>query len=314
MKTYIALLCSSLISAAGITYTSPLQTPEGITYSESLKVFLVGSLTRGDISTIDTNGKVTIIIPTIVPGYGTLGVKTDSAGNIFVVISDNSKFTSSGITAGAVAYVAKYTKEYKQVYLSKVPARTANFLNDLKVMASGEVLVTDSASSTVFKVSVTGECSTFAFLKDATFIDGIEGIKDYYLVSDIGTGRLYKLSASGIPSYVRGVDIGMDGIAFDGETLLGVNPTNYQVITSSDNFESAFVKSYPLPNQNSTGTSIVPYGKNQAAVSNAYEFNPNVTTYTIDFVSTVNRSVLSGGRKYTVDLLMWCITIPIFVW
>jgi hypothetical protein len=308
MLTVIALLTSSLASAGGITYISPGQTPEGITYSESLKMFLVGSGIRGDVSTVDINGKVTVIIPPIVPGYGTLGVKTDSEGNIFVAISDIRKFTSSGVTAGAISYVAKYTKDFKQAYLAQLPPMKANFANDLKIMASGEVLVTDSASNTVFKMSSSGSFSSFATITGALFIDGIEGSKDYYLVTDLGTGKLYKLSASGNVSTVTGVSVGIDGISFAGETLLGVNSTNYQVITSTDDFASAGVKSYALPDPKSYGTSIVSYGKNQAAISNVYGFNPNVTSYTIDLVP-IDPMVPNSGMKLTVDLFMFGIMI-----
>jgi hypothetical protein len=273
-------------------------------------LFLVSSVFRGDISTVDPNGKVTVVIPPILAGYATLGVKTDSDGNIYVAISDPTKFTSAGIAAGGLSYVAKYNKEYKQVYITQLPVRTSNFANDLKVLATGEVLVTDSASNTVFKLSaVGGVCTTLVVVTGAVIIDGIECMDDYLLVTDFVSGKLYRISVVGnaTVNVVAGVNAPMDGIAFDGQTLLGVNATHYQSITSSDKFVSAVVKAWQLPDPTSYGTSIVPYGKNMAAVSNVYGFNSSRTIYTIDLVSTGPK--YSSAMNYPVDFFLWGVTV-----
>lgn len=160
---YTAATLLAAVSATGITYTSPSQIPEGFTWSESLNKFIVGSASRGDISTVDKNGVFATIIPNIVPNLATLGVKTDASGNIYVCISDLSKFSGAGIDAGAISYVAKYTSGYVQTYLAKLPntTSTANFCNDLKILANGTVLATDSAANTVFSVSTAGVVTSF---------------------------------------------------------------------------------------------------------------------------------------------------------
>lgn len=135
----------------------------------------------------------------------------------------------------------------------------------------------------------------------ANFIDGIEGTSDYFLVTDLGSGKLYKIAKDGTQTTVSGINFGMDGIAFDDQKLLGVNATNYFVITSSDKFTTAHVTTFALPNATSSGTSIVPYGKNMAAVSNVYGFSPNVTSYTIDIVPT-KLDVASGASS---GMLLW---------
>lgn len=112
-------------------------------------------------------------------------------------------------------------------------------------------------------------------------------------------GKLYRIAADGTQTTVSGINFGMDGIAFDGQKLLGVNNTHYFVITSSDSFVTAKATIYALPNANSFGTSIAPYGVNMAAISNVYGFSQTVKFYVIDIVPTA-LTVNYGGNPTSV--------------
>lgn len=155
MLAAAALLTTTVVSAAGITYTSPAQIPSALVWSNTLNKFIVGSTTRGDISTVDNDGVFKTIIPNIVPSLGTFGVNTDAAGNIYACISDLSKFTATGISAGAVSYVTKYTPALNQTYLTKLPNNTS-WCNDLKVLSTGAVVISDTGASAVIYISATG--------------------------------------------------------------------------------------------------------------------------------------------------------------
>ncbi|KAJ3308782.1 hypothetical protein HDV04_000806 [Boothiomyces sp. JEL0838] len=284
-----AVAAFSVHKLTGITFNSTGLAPESFAYNPLFHNFILGSVTEGSLTAVDFDGEARTILPRIKEGYGTSGVKIGYNGNIYTCLVDFSKISlATGepvISDGAQSFIAAYDAFLQPLYVSKLPQKRANFCNDIKVHFDGSLLVTDSASQTVYSVSPKGVVSEFATIPGSNFLDGIEQEDGVILVSDYVNNKLFRIEGGNITE-VGGVNTGFDSIYLLKENkLIAVNGGGYYGVTTTDNWKTAnVVKHDPVQGPGATGTSFVPIGFGYGAINNAYGFSPTQVSYTIDIV------------------------------
>ena len=292
---------AAFVSASrDISFSAPGQAPEGFTYSKSLGKFLVGSVYKGDIKAIALDGSVTTLIPnpwkqeTSNRTFGTFGVKTDNQGNIYACFSEFSKLAISSqgmpsINPDARSHVAVFDKSGNIKFSQPLPqnpsiANGSVFCNDLAIDSKdGSIYAADSATNYIWKV--TENSVTVAATTPALFLDGIVRVEGgTFYVTDY-TGKKMIAVKNGNSTPVEGISVSLDGLSLsdDGRSFYAVNSSHYHIITIDETRATSF-KAIALPDQQSFGTSIVPFGSNQVAVSNVYGFSPDVANYVINIL------------------------------
>jgi sugar lactone lactonase YvrE len=212
----------------------PLQ-PEGITYDSADQLLYFGSLT-GQVWKLDLKGKLTLFAGANAGLREVLGLKVDAKRRLLWFVdgvfpdlfpTDPPK-KDVGITA-VHAFDLRNRTRVRHCVVDDRP--TQHGFNDLALAGNGDVYVTDSTTSTVYRLP-SGECRLEVVMRDAavTFPNGIvlttdesrlyvahvEGIS----AVDLRTGQRTKLS---VPRNEAVNSI--DGLAWDGADLLGIQST-----------------------------------------------------------------------------------------
>lgn len=211
--------------------------PEGITYDPASRRLFVGSL-NGEIWQIDLQGRLQRFVG---PGTGlreVLGLKVDPRRRLLWAVtgvfpdlfSTGEPKKEVGVT-GVHAYNLDTSARVRECTLDERPK--LHGFNDLALASNGDVYVTDSTEGAVYRLPG-GECSLERLLQDFAmtspngivltsdekrlYVAHIEGIS----VVDVGTGRRTQLA---VPA--NGAVNSIDGLAFDGPDLLGIQGSPY---------------------------------------------------------------------------------------
>jgi sugar lactone lactonase YvrE len=216
--------------------------PEGITYDPDSEHLYFGSLT-GEVWKLDLKGKLTLFAGANAGLREVLGLKVDAKRRLLWFVdgvfpdlfpADEVK-KDVGITA-VHAFDLRTRTRVRHCLVDERP--TLHGFNDLALASNGDVYVTDSTTNTVYRLPK-GECKLEAVMQDAavTFPNGIA------LTAD--ESRLYVAHIEGISA----VDLrsgkrtqlevprdaavnSIDGFAWDGPDLLGIQSTPYLARTA----------------------------------------------------------------------------------
>jgi len=173
---------------------------------------------------------------------------------------------SAAFTAGVLIVNLTTGAAVKLVDLTAIPDRSiVHVANDLIFDEQGNLYVSDTNGQQVWKVTPSGTATVFSsnpnFQKEKGQLVGLQGVEhppnsNYILVGKIGTGRLFKIPLSH-PNSVTEVRLtpshpaGLDGIRLlaDGRMVVVGNqfPANYYIITSTDQWVSGTVQTFPIP-------------------------------------------------------------------
>jgi sugar lactone lactonase YvrE len=219
----------------------PLQ-PEGITYDPTGQLLYIGSLT-GEVWKVDLNGKRTLFAGANASLRDVLGLKVDAKRRLlwFVdgvfpdLFATGEPKKDLGITA-VHAFDLRTRTRVRHCLVDDRP--TLHGFNDLALASNGDVYVTDSTTSTIYRLP-RGECNLEVVMQDdaVTFPNGIvitadssrlyvahvEGIS----AVDVRTGRRTQLT---VPR--TGAVNSIDGLAWDGPDLLGLQTSPYLARTA----------------------------------------------------------------------------------
>jgi sugar lactone lactonase YvrE len=219
----------------------PLQ-PEGITFDPTSGQLFIGSLT-GEVWKIDLQGNLTAFAGANAGLREVLGLKVDAKRRLLWFVDgvfpdlfpgDEPK-KDMGITAVHAFHIGTRTR-VKHCAIDDRP--TMRGFNDLALARNGDVYVTDSTTSTIYRLPG-GECRLERVVQDEAmsfpngivltpdesrlYVAHIEGIS----AIDVRTGKRTQLS---VPR--DGAVNSIDGLAWDGPDLLGVQGSPYLARTA----------------------------------------------------------------------------------
>ena len=261
--------------AAFVALDKPPLKPEGITYDPTGERLYIGSLT-GEVWKVDLKGKTTLFAGSNASLREVLGLKVDAKRRLlwFVdgvfpdLIPAGEPKKDVGISAVHAFQIDNRTR-IRHCLLDERPK--LHGFNDLALARNGDVYVSDSAMSAIYRLSP-GDCNFEPVMQDdsVTFPNGI------VLTSD--DSRLYVAHVEGISA----VDVrtgkrtqltvprnaavnSIDGLAWDGTDLLGIQGSPYlgrtaRIRLSDDGLavrEVVTMSSRPPPGLNQTTGVVV---------------------------------------------------------
>lgn len=233
--------------------------PEGIDYDSKNERFLISSLHKGAVYSMDPKGKVTafatsdkMVLPT--------GVYTDEGRNRLIVanadlgISQKSTQGSAGTVASVSIFNLTTGALIREIDLKGFTPNEGSCPNDVAVDTDGNIYITDSFSPVIYKIN--GSYSASVFANNPLFATspgnfGLNGIvfhpDGYFLIAKTDTSKLLKVSLSnpGIVTEVTGMEFAYpDGIEFNKDNDLviienGLGAGKAYTFSSSNGWVSA---------------------------------------------------------------------------
>lgn len=189
--------------------------PEGIDWIDKKDRFVVSSLTKQQIGTVDDDGNYTVLVSDSAI-ISAVGVLVDEERNrLLVAISDaGGTPNSSNATTGKMAMLGIYDldsgERLKLVDLAAVSNSTANFANDIAIDDDGNAYVTNSYAPIIWKVTPAGDASVF-LQNDALGAPagefGLNGIvfvddgEDYLIVAKSDENKLLRIPINNPTSF-----------------------------------------------------------------------------------------------------------------
>lgn len=284
---------SDMMEPVVIEYEAPGLMPEGIEYDAEREVFLVGSLTQGNISTITMDGEIETFIEDE-DLMSSIGIHIDAGSNRLLVANSNS---TDRDTAQLAAYDLEtgerlFLADMKPIYESE-----SYFANDVTADTDGNAYVTNSFAPVIYKITPEGESSVFIeseLLSAPGFaLNGIDYHPDGYLLAAVaGTGSIFKIPVDD-PEAITQVElpttVGIDGMVITPSMQVvaigrladpdsGENIQAVTVLTSDDDWASAEVSEVIATDGNATTVVMV---DDVAYYVKAYFSNPSQEVYDI---------------------------------
>jgi sugar lactone lactonase YvrE len=220
---------------ATITFSSAGLFPESVQYDAKNRVFLVSSLSTGNVGRVKDDGTYAALAAGPATGMASaVGLYLDDARNRVLVASSNAN-------TGNVAKLVSLNRDNGAVNFTVDlgalrPSNTGHFANDIAVDSQGNTYVTDSFAPVIYKVDVQGVASVFldnARLASAAGTFGLNGIvfhadgsSGYLLVAKTDDGTLFKVPISTPASFstvTTSLDLrGADGLLLQDDNTLQV--------------------------------------------------------------------------------------------
>lgn len=242
-----------------IAFVAERQYPEGLAYAPTLDRFLVSSLTRGNVGTVDQHGRYTDLL-TDNRLISSVGIRVRD-GKLYVCNGDlgvaaNSRPETMFKTAGLLVFNLATRQLLRSVRLDSLLPDTRHFANDVAFDAQGNAYVTDSFAPVIYKVTPGYEASIFS--NDPLFSDALvagtpgfnlNGIvyhpDDFLIVVKANEGKLFKVSVRnpGVVTEITGANLpGGDGLVLLENSLYVVHGQNkVSRVRSSDGWATATI-------------------------------------------------------------------------
>lgn len=235
--------------------------PEGVVWDAPRSRFLVSSLRKGKIGSVNDQGVYTVFAEDD-KLISVIGLHIDADRNRLIALnsdpgaSEKTDPATQRNLAGVAVYNLATGEELFYADLSKLNADdAAHFANDATVDRNGNIYVTNSFSPVIYKID--SDYNTSVFLRSEKFVgegfnlNGIEYFKaGYLLAAHSGQGALYKIPLDDPESFAK-VQLdashpGIDGLVKTGEGALlavvngsGGSPAGAHFLSSDDDWASA---------------------------------------------------------------------------
>jgi sugar lactone lactonase YvrE len=262
MKIFLYILMVVLFSADArsqslvINYFNTDAYPQSIVYYPARNQFIVGSMKRGQIGSINEKGEYTVLLndSSLVSSSG-LKIR----GNDLYVLSGDLGYSANS-TEKSKYHMARLVKiDLKTNKISSVINldtlfKGPHFVNDLAIDDTGNIYITDSYSPVIYKVQPNGKAFVWVnhdeFKSDGRNLNGIVYHKNGYLLVALSqSGKLYKIDASD-SSKITEVEIegdfkGVNGLQFTPNHLLVMSQAQghnqVHILNSNNSWKTAKV-------------------------------------------------------------------------
>lgn len=262
MKIYLSVLLAVFVSANCpaqsfvINYFDSDVYPQSIVYYPVTKQFIVGSMKKGQIGSVNEKGEYTLLLKDS-SLIATSGLKIK--GNDLYVLSGDLGYSSNSSEKSKynVARLVKIDLKLNRITsvinldtLFKGP----HFVNDLAIDDQNNIYITDSYSPVIYKVEPDGKASVWVssefFKSEGRNLDGIVYHKNgYLLVSLSKTGQLYKIDLRDSNKLteveIKGNFKGVNGLQFTQNHLLVMSQAQgynqVHILNSNDSWKTATV-------------------------------------------------------------------------
>lgn len=242
-----------------ITVTKKALYPEGVAWDKNRRLFMLSSLTEGDIGMVNDRGEYSPFIKDA-RLISSVGIRIDEKNNRLLVCNSDPGFSkrSTGKTRNKLAALAIYNLKdgslHRYIELSRW-LKGRHFANDLTLDREGNIYVTDSFAPIIYKVDSQG--NPWVFLEHERFAGkgfNLNGIvyneKGFLLVAKYNEGIIFRIPIKNprafsqvvIPEAIHGVD----GLLWAGDGSLvaianesGIRTNRIFRLESDDNWESA---------------------------------------------------------------------------
>ena len=264
--------------------------PEGIERHPGTGEFLLGSIRKGKVVAVSTDG----VVRTLIEDdrlRSVVGIRVDAARGRLLVnnsdygVAERSEPSDKFSTVGLGVYDLDTGSPIRYVDLAGLRPDEKRFANDLTVDTQGNAYVTDSLAAAIYKVTPAGDASVF--LADERFrgkgfnLNGIQYHPDgYLLVAKKSDGSLFKVPLDN-PAAFSEVElpkalVGTDGLLLARPNELvavtnlasGVESNTVFRLTSDDDWSSARIETtfetgdvYPTTATINEGRLYVSYGR-----------------------------------------------------
>ena len=228
------LLSNVTLAQNSINFIKQGYYPEGIAYYEAEKVFLVSSMTQGEIGAVNKNGSLSIFI-TDTAIISPIGIKINKEKGLLYVansdigVSTKTKEEGQEKIAQVLVYNLKTKKRVAIYDLSKISGEGNFFANDLTYDPLGNIYVTNSFGPHIWKIDTKGKTSIFAtseLFKVPINHFGLNGIvyhpDGYLIVAHYAHGLLYKIPVAN-PANTTQIELSFTPIGADGLELIDKN-------------------------------------------------------------------------------------------
>ena len=177
--------------------------PEGIERHPGTGEFLLGSIRKGKVVAVSTDGEVRTLIEDE-RLRSVVGIRVDAARSRLLVnnsdygVAEQSEPADKFSTVGLGIYDLDTGSPIRYVDLAGLRQGEKRFVNDLTVDTDGNAYVTDSLAAAIYKVTPAGEASVFLaherFRGQGFNLNGIQFHPDgYLLVAKKSDGSLFKV-------------------------------------------------------------------------------------------------------------------------
>jgi sugar lactone lactonase YvrE len=242
-----------------IAFTANRQYPEGIAYAPTLDKFLVSSLTRGKIGSVDRNGVYTDVISDD-SLIAAVGIKVRN-GLLYVCngdlgVSEKSTTASAMKTAGLFVYDLSTGRPVRRVNLASLLPTANHYANDIAFDSQGNAYITDSFAPVIYRVPADANQAPTILKRDTLFTGqnfNLNGIvyhpSNFLIVGKANEGKLFKVDLANPSSNTAVSPItlsaplpGCDGMLLLNNELYVVHErTKMARVTSSDGWKTATV-------------------------------------------------------------------------
>jgi len=238
------------VKVTTIKFDSPNLYPEGITYDSKRDLFYVSSISAGKIGAVDRKGnfKVAADDDRLI---STLGLKYNSKNDKLYALNGDFGASSKSKPGGAgkvaqLAIINPATSKVEDVIdLASLVKAEKYLANDLALDKEGNIYITDSYASVIYKVDKNKKASIFSdapqLKPDSSF--GLNGIvchdEGYLIVTKTQEGKLLKVSLKD-PNKIEEIKLPEPLYWVDGLYL--ISPTEMVAVRNRFN-KTVFLKS-----------------------------------------------------------------------
>ena len=325
MKIILFFLLAFFISANAeaqsfvINYFDSDVYPQSIVYYPVKKQFIVGSMKKGQIGSVNEKGEYTLLLKDS-SLIATSGLKIK--GNDLYVLSGDLGYSSnssekSKYNVARLVKVDLLSNKITSVINLDTLFKGPHFVNDLAIDDKDNIYITDSYSPVIYRVEPDGKASVWVssdyFKGEGKHLDGIVYHKHGYLLVSSKSGQLYKINlrdSNRITEVeIKGDFKGVNGLQFTQNHLLVMSQAQgynqVHILNSNNSWKTARVLrtdnyKYIYPNKAETvGNKIYIVDSNLGELSKS---SGHSNTFSVRVIDLQKRSLRKKRQKEEVTV------------